>query len=80
MIELSKLNQAASDGFAKMVEAIETRANNFEVSKKRQGRGRSQSSSVRSRGSKINEIKSPNSLSNVSQPNGQLESSSYKVM
>ncbi|KAI4382199.1 hypothetical protein MLD38_008194 [Melastoma candidum] len=69
--------EATSDGLAKMVEAIETRANN-EVTMKRQGRGRSQSGSARSRGSKINEMKSPNSMSIVSQPNGQLESSSYK--
>lgn len=75
---LKKLNQAVSDGLARMVEVIETKAN-IEVSKKRHGRGRSQSVSGRSRGSRVNEIKPPNSLSNVSQPNGQLQSSHHKV-
>ncbi|XP_048139933.1 serine/threonine-protein kinase TOUSLED isoform X2 [Rhodamnia argentea] len=66
----------AVDGLAKMVETLETKVN-FDVSRKKHGRGRSQSG--RGRGSKANDqMRSQISASTSSPLNGQLENSYHK--
>lgn len=68
-----------SDGLQKMVETLETKSN-FDVYRKKQGRGRSQSASGRGRGSRVSDqTKSQNSSSMTSQLNGHPEDFYQKV-
>lgn len=73
------MNQVVADGRLKHTETTEIKAG-VDVNRKKQGRGRGHSASGRGRGSKSTEqIRSPMSMSTVSQPNGQFENSYQKV-
>ncbi|PKI73329.1 hypothetical protein CRG98_006267 [Punica granatum] len=70
--------EASSDGLQKLVESLETKSN-FDVNRKRPGRGRSQSNTGRGRGSRVSDqTRSQISSSMTSQSNGHLEDSYHR--
>ncbi|KAK9280371.1 hypothetical protein L1049_014060 [Liquidambar formosana] len=70
--------EAAADGRQKIVETMETKAG-FDVTRKKQGRGRGHSVTGRGRGSRVNDqTRMEISPSTVSPSNGQLDNSYHK--